>query len=348
MLQQVLDLFQITPDYNLDVMLADQGLNMLSARILTQLDPILEREMPDCVLVHGDTTTASISAMAAFHHHIPIAHVEAGLRTGNLLKPWPEEMNRRVVDVMSKYLFAPTVGAADNLLKENLGGKIIVTGNTVIDSLLITANKINQNPELQRDLDAHFKFLSTNKKILLVTGHRRESFGEGLKGICKALAALANRKDIAIVYPVHLNPNVRGPVQKLLSQLPNVYLIEPLGYLHFVRLMQLSHVILTDSGGIQEEAPALGKPVLVMRDVTERPEAITSGIARLVGTEPEHIIACVNQLFDDHEAYTSITKKINPYGDGNAAQRIVCALTGQPYTEFDTTILSNQQALINA
>lgn len=348
MLQQVLDLFGITPDHNLDVMHPNQTLNSLSARIFSQLDPVLTLEKPDRILVHGDTTTAAIATLAAFHHRIPVAHIEAGLRTGNMQQPWPEEMNRRVVDVMCDYLFAPTNSSADNLAQENLSGQIIVTGNTVIDALLLTVQRINQNAQLQQQLDTHFTFLSANKKILLVTGHRRENFGDGFKGICEALIKLSARDDITIVYPVHLNPNVRGPVERMLSTLPNVHLIEPLDYLHFVRLMQLSHVILTDSGGVQEEAPALGKPVLVMRDVTERPEAIEAGTASLVGTSPDNIAAAVSQLFDDMALYTGIATIHNPYGDGHAAQRIVAALTSQPYTEFNPVNLSTQQAQTSA
>ena len=336
MLEQVMDLFNLSPDYDLDVMVPDQTLNGLCSRLFAKLGPVLEKERPDRVLVHGDTSTAAIGAMAAFHQRIPVAHVEAGLRTGNLNQPWPEEMNRRVVDVISDYLFAPTVGSSDNLRNENLGGQIIVTGNTVIDALHMTVARIGADPEMRHNLDVTFPFLDSGRKILLVTGHRRENFGTGFANICRALAELAQRQDIDIVYPVHLNPRVRGPVQEVLANLKNVHLIEPLDYLHFVRLMQHAHVILTDSGGVQEEAPALGKPVLVMRDVTERPEAVASGTVRLVGTEAARIVAAVSELFNQPESHDSFSHKFNPYGDGHSAQRIVAALTGMPYTEFQS------------
>ncbi|WP_051516474.1 non-hydrolyzing UDP-N-acetylglucosamine 2-epimerase [Herbaspirillum sp. RV1423] len=343
MLQQVLDLFDIAPDHDLDVMLANQTLNGLCARLFDKIHPVLESERPDRILVHGDTTTATIAAMAAFHQRIPVAHVEAGLRTGNLSQPWPEEMNRRVVDVIGDYLFAPTRGAAENLRGENLSGHIIVTGNTVIDALHMTIRRINQSAELQQDLDTAFAFLGSGRKILLVTGHRRENFGTGFAEVCEALATLSQRDDIDIVYPVHLNPNVRGPVQQMLAALPNVHLIEPLDYLHFVRLMQHAHVVLTDSGGVQEEAPALGKPVLVMRDVTERPEAVASGTVRLVGTGRERIIAEVGQLFDSPQLHAEFSHKANPYGDGEAAARIAAALTGKSFIEFQSYSVSHRK-----
>lgn len=340
MLDQVMELFGIVASHDLDVMRPSQSLNGLSARLFEKLGPVLEAERPDRVLVHGDTTTATVAAMASFHQRIPVAHVEAGLRTGNLQQPWPEEMNRRVVDVIGDYLFAPTAGSAGNLRNENLAGRIIVTGNTVIDALQLTAGRIDADAALQQRLDRHFPFVAAaqqaGRKLLLVTGHRRENFGAGFDGICLALAELARRDDIEIVYPVHLNPQVLGPVHATLGGLPNVHLIAPLDYLHFVRLMQHAHVVLTDSGGVQEEAPALGKPVLVMRDVTERPEAVASGTVRLVGTDPRRIVATVAELFDDAASHASFARKINPYGDGRSAQRIVSALTGKPFTEFET------------
>ena len=284
MLEQVMNLFDIKAHHDLDVMVPNQSLNSLCSRIFAKLDPILESERPDRVLVHGDTSTAMVAATAAFHRRIPVGHVEAGLRTGDLSQPWPEEMNRRVIDVMSDFLFAPTISSRDNLLRENLGGRVVVTGNTVIDALQLTAQRLDKDASLRATLDAKFPFISPQRRILLVTGHRRENFGDGFAHICEALAELAKRSDIDIVYPVHLNPNVRGPVQQLLSDLPRVHLIEPLDYLEFVRLMQLSYVVLTDSGGVQEEAPSLGKPVLVMRDVTERPEAVAAGTVQLIGT----------------------------------------------------------------
>lgn len=353
MLQQVMQLFEIHADHDLDVMQPDQTLNGLCSRLFAAIGPVLLAERPDMVLVHGDTSTAAIAAMAAFHQRIPVAHVEAGLRTGDLAQPWPEEMNRRVIDVIGETLFAPTAGAAANLRAENLGGRIIVTGNTVIDALHLTVERIAGDRALRESLDRAFPFLPAacagtvsgaaagassavgpGRKILLVTGHRRENFGSGFADICTALRRLAQRPDIAIVFPVHLNPNVREPVTKLLAGLDNVHLIEPLDYLHFVRLMQHASVILTDSGGVQEEAPALGKPVLVMRDVTERPEAVAAGTVQLVGTAPDAIVSAVASLLERSDLYASFARCPNPYGDGLASQRIVAALTGAPYTEF--------------
>lgn len=334
MLQQVLDLFDIKVDHNLDVMLPNQTLNGLSARLIGLLDPVLEAVNPDRVLVHGDTTTAMMAALTAFHRRIPVAHVEAGLRTGDLTQPWPEEMNRRYVDVVSDLLLAPTSRAKTNLAAENLAGRIIITGNTVIDALRLTIESIAFDPQLRQRLDAHFPYLLPDKKVLLVTGHRRENFGPGFAEICDALAKLSHRSDIQIVYPVHLNPNVQGPVQATLSHLPNIHLIEPLDYLLFVRLMQRSHVILTDSGGVQEEAPSLGKPVLVMRNVTERPEAVVAGTVQLVGTDSARIVAAVTRLYDDDASWQRATQRVNPYGDGHAAERIVDVLCGRSITEF--------------
>ena len=338
MLAPVLQLFGLTPDFQLDVMRPGQGLNSLSARLFAQLGPVLETERPDRVLVHGDTTSAGIAAMAAFHQRIPVAHVEAGLRTGNMQQPWPEEMNRRVVDVIGDLLFAPTAGAAANLRRERLAGRIVVTGNTVIDALHLAVGRIGADAALRAQLDADLPFVTSSdnegRRILLVTGHRRENIGPGFDAICAALAQLAARPDISIVYPVHLNPQVRGPVLEKLGGLANVHLIAPLDYLPFVRLMQHAHVVLTDSGGVQEEAPALGKPVLVMRDVTERPEAVAAGTVQLVGTSAARIVAGVSALYDQPVRHAAFARNLNPYGDGHAAQRIVAALTGAPYTEF--------------
>lgn len=334
MLQQVLDVFELKTDFDLDVMVPNQSLNSLSSRVFAALDPVLQHVNPDRVLVHGDTTTAMVGAIAAFHRGISVAHVEAGLRTGNMKQPWPEEMNRRTVDVVSDLLFAPTESSKQNLARENLSGKIHVTGNTVIDALMASSARIFSTEQLRLSLDAQFPFLHTGRKILLVTGHRRENFGSGFQNICAALAALAERADIEIVYPVHLNPNVQKPVLETLSHLSNVHLIAPLDYLSFVRLMQHSHVILTDSGGVQEEAPSLGKPVLVMRDVTERPEAVLAGTVKLVGTEADSIVAAVNRLYDDDSLWKSFGQRRNPYGDGAASERIVAALLGQPVHEF--------------
>jgi UDP-N-acetylglucosamine 2-epimerase (non-hydrolysing) len=351
MLGQVMQLFDITARYNLDVMQPDQTLNGLSARLFDKLGPVLEAERPDRVLVHGDTTSANVAAMAAFHQRIPVAHVEAGLRTGNLQQPWPEEMNRRMIDVVSDYLFAPTASSAENLRGENLHGRIVITGNTVIDALHLAVARIGADAALRDQLDSHFPFLAAaaanGRKILLVTGHRRENFGAGFAGICTALARLAERTDIDIVYPVHLNPHVLAPAHALLSGRHNVHLIAPLDYLHFVRLMQHAHVILTDSGGVQEEGPAMGKPVLVMRDVTERPEAVASGTVRLVGADPRRIVAGVAELFDDADSHRAFARKINPYGDGQASRRIVAALTGQPFEPFspDLAPVAEQHAM---
>ncbi len=334
MLQQVMDVFQITPDFDLDIMAPSQTLNSIGSRIFSTLDPILERVSPDRVLVHGDTTTAAIAGLAAFHRRIPVAHVEAGLRTGDLSQPWPEEMNRRVLDVISDLLLVPTLGAKNHLKLENLQGRIVVTGNTVIDALEMIIQRFNDDPLLAAHVDSHLPSLDSNRRLLLVTGHRRENFGDGFLGICNALAMLAQRTDMEIVYPVHLNPNVQEPVNRILSGLKNVHLIAPVDYLSFVRLMQRAHVILTDSGGVQEEAPSLGKPVLVMRDVTERPEAVSAGTVQLVGTNPEQIVAAVTRLYDRPAEYLRISQVTNPYGDGLACDRIVDTLMGRETREF--------------
>jgi UDP-N-acetylglucosamine 2-epimerase (non-hydrolysing) len=334
MLRQVLDIFELETDFDLDVMAPNQTLNGLSSRIFAALDPLLAHVKPDRVLVHGDTTTAMVGAVAAFHRGISVAHVEAGLRTGNLKQPWPEEMNRRMVDIVSDLLFAPTAGSKDNLSKENLAGKIYITGNTVIDALMASDARISCDQELRNSLDAKLPSFQPGRKILLVTGHRRENFGAGFENICKALAELSLRSDIEIVYPVHLNPNVQNPVSASLSHLPNVHLIPPLDYLSFVRLMQRAHVILTDSGGVQEEAPSLKKPVLVMRDVTERPEAVAAGTVQLVGTDVHRIVSAVHRLYDNDVATLSFAHRRNPYGDGYASTRIVAALLGKTVAEF--------------
>ncbi|AEA69050.1 UDP-N-acetyl glucosamine 2-epimerase [Pseudomonas sp. St386] len=334
MLKQVLDLFDLKADFTLDVMTPHQTLNSLTAALYAAIDPVLEQTRPDRVLVHGDTTSAMVASMAAFHRRIPVGHVEAGLRTGDIYSPWPEEMNRRCIDLSADLLFAPTEQSRDNLLGERLQGRCLVTGNTVIDALQLTARRINDDARLRDELDQQFPYLQTGRKLLLVTGHRRENFGEGFLDICKALRHLAQRPDIQIVYPVHLNPNVLGPVTEQLGDLLNVHLIKPLDYLAFVRLMQHAHVILTDSGGVQEEAPSLGKPVLVMRDVTERPEAVAAGTVRLVGTSPASIIAGVDALFDDDALWRRASQAANPYGDGNASQRIVDTLMGRPVDDF--------------
>ncbi|WP_296256867.1 MULTISPECIES: non-hydrolyzing UDP-N-acetylglucosamine 2-epimerase [unclassified Pseudomonas] len=334
MLQQVLDMFELKADYTLDVMTPGQTLNTLTAALYAAIDPVLEHAQPDKVLVHGDTTTAMVAAMSAFHRRIPVAHIEAGLRTGDIRQPWPEEMNRRCIDLISDHLFAPTEQSRRNVQGERLQGVSFVTGNTVIDALKMTAARIEGNSQLRASLDRQFSFIDPSRKLLLVTGHRRENFGDGFIDICKALRTLASRDDIQIVYPVHLNPNVLGPVTEHLGDLPNVHLIQPLEYLSFVRLMQLAHVVLTDSGGVQEEAPSLGKPVLVMRDVTERPEAVAAGTVRLVGTNPDNIVRGVCALFDDEHLWRMASQSANPYGDGHACARIVDALMGRPVDEF--------------
>jgi UDP-N-acetylglucosamine 2-epimerase (non-hydrolysing) len=334
MLKQVLQLFGIVPDFDLSLMVPNQTLNTLSARALGAVDAVLEELQPDRMLVHGDTTTAMAASLSAFHRRIPVGHVEAGLRTYDLSRPWPEEMNRRVVDVVSDLLLAPTVGAKANLENEQLGGRIIVTGNTVIDALLATTALIDGDAELRSSLAADFPFLEANRRLLLVTGHRRESFGEGFSAICAALRRLSQRPDLDIVYPVHLNPNVREPVLSALSNRPRIHLIDPLEYLPFVYLMQRAHIVLTDSGGVQEEAPSLGKPVLVMRDVTERPEAVAAGTVRLVGANEDRIVASVTELLDDPSDYDRAARRLNPYGDGRATERIVAALAGHRVEEF--------------
>lgn len=334
MLAQVLDLFGIVPKHDLALMTGHQTLNGLTSRVIASLDTVLEAEKPDRVLVHGDTSTAAAAAIAAFHRRIAVGHVEAGLRTGDLAKPWPEEMNRRVIDVMSDLMFAPTAGSRANLARESLAGRVIVTGNTVIDALFATVARIDTDAALRVRLDEQFSFLDSARPVLLVTGHRRESFGAGFSAICAALAELAQTQRLQIVYPVHLNPNVSGPVRDALARAPNVHLIEPLDYLGFVRLMQRASIVLTDSGGVQEEAPALGKPVLVMRDVTERPEALAAGTVRLVGTRRESIVQAVCSLLDDLRAGSACLQRVNPYGDGLASRRIAAALAGRPFDEF--------------
>lgn len=335
MLDQVLALFDLRAQHDLDIMVPNQTLNGMYARLISRVDGVLEAEQPDCVLVHGDTSTASACALASFHRRVRIGHVEAGLRTGNLAMPFPEEMNRRVVDAVGDWLFAPTAESRANLLRENLAGQITITGNTVIDALAMTCEKLTPGSAPARELEARYPWLDASRRLLLVTGHRRESFGDGFKNICRALAQLARRDDLQIVYPVHLNPQVRNVVMKELAGLPNVHLIDPLAYLDFVWFMQRAYLILTDSGGVQEEAPYLGKPVLVMRDVTERPEAVQAGTVALVGTDTQRIVTEVTRLLDHADLHASFSRRINPYGDGRASQRIVDALCGRSVSEFD-------------
>ena len=326
MLDQVLDLFSIRPDHDLDIMRQGQGLHDLTSAVLLGLHPVLEAERPDIVLVHGDTTTTMAATLSAFYARIPVGHVEAGLRTGNKHAPFPEEVNRKVAGAVADLHFAPTENAKRNLLREGVPEEsILVTGNTVIDALLSVADRLRCDPALAKRMEADFTFLDPRKKLLLVTGHRRENFGEGFENICRALAEIAAlRADVEILYPVHLNPNVQEPVRRILGtgRDGNVHLVEPVEYLPFVYLMNRSRLIMTDSGGVQEEAPSLGKPVLVMREATERPEAVQAGTARLVGTDRGKIVAETLRLLDEPAAYRAMSATHNPYGDGKAAGRI--------------------------
>ncbi|EGR0790166.1 UDP-N-acetylglucosamine 2-epimerase (non-hydrolyzing) [Vibrio vulnificus] len=328
MLDQVLELFEITPDYDLNLMKAGQTLNEVTARILLELKPVLQEFKPDVVLVHGDTATTFAASLAAYYEQIAVGHVEAGLRTGNIYSPWPEEANRKLTGALTTYHFAPTETSKQNLLQENYSEEnIFVTGNTVIDALLMVKEKIEQDADLKATLASQFPYLDESKKLILVTGHRRESFGGGFERICEALAQTAKQHpEVQILYPMHLNPNVREPVNRILGSVENVLLIEPQQYLPFIYLMDRAHIILTDSGGIQEEAPSLGKPVLVMRDTTERPEAVAAGTVKLVGTDVEKIVSNLNTLLSDSEAYQAMSFAHNPYGDGKACQRILDSL----------------------
>ena len=328
MLDQVLSLFEITPDYDLDLMRAGQTLNEITARILLKLKPVLQDFNPDVVLVHGDTATTFAASLVAYYEQILVGHVEAGLRTGNIYSPWPEEANRKLTGALTKFHFAPTNVSKQNLLDENISEEnIVVTGNTVIDALLMIKEKIDEDSTLTSMLAEQMPFLDENKKLILVTGHRRESFGKGFENICEALARTAKKYPNAqILYPMHLNPNVRGPVNRILKNFENIYLIEPQEYLSFIYLMTKAHIILTDSGGIQEEAPSLGKPVLVMRDTTERPEAVEAGTVKLVGTDIDCITSSISELMDNTEAYQNMSFAHNPYGDGKACQRILDTL----------------------
>ena len=338
MLDQVLNLFSIVPDYDLNIMQPGQGLTEITCRILEGLKPILADFKPDVVLVHGDTTTTIATSLAAFYQRIPVGHVEAGLRTGDLYSPWPEEANRTLTGHLAMYHFAPTENSRQNLLRENIAdSRIFVTGNTVIDALLWINRKIEQDKTTQESLREQFNKLEIpseklenwkqqKRRLVLITGHRRENFGEGFMHICQAIKQLASQyPEVDFVYPVHLNPNVRQPVTEILGNshsTPNIYLIPPLEYLPFVFLMGIAYFLLTDSGGIQEEAPGLGKPVLVMRETTERPEALEAGTAKLTGTRSEEIIRLASSLLDNPEEYTRMSQAVNPYGDGKAARYI--------------------------
>ena len=331
MLDQVLEVFDIVPEYDLNIMAPNQDLYDITSRVLVGLRDVLDDFAPDIVLVHGDTTTSMAASLAAFYRQIPVGHVEAGLRTYNMLSPWPEEMNRQVTDRMCTYYFAPTEKSRQNLLRENVDAtKIHVTGNTVIDALLMAVDIIEKKPQIKTAIEDELRdkgYAMGNRPYILVTGHRRENFGEGFLNICKAIRQIAEEHpEMDIVYPVHLNPNVQKPVYELLSGTPNIYLVKPLDYLPFVYAMQHSTLLLTDSGGVQEEAPSLGKPVLVMRETTERPEAVEAGTVRLVGTDVAAIVGNVQELLHDPEVYRKMSESYNPYGDGHACERIVDAL----------------------
>ena len=335
MLDQVLRLFDIRPDYDLNIMKAGQTLYDVTSRVLCEFGNVLQKERPDLVLVHGDTTTSMASALAAFYEQIPVGHVEAGLRTGNIYSPWPEEMNRQITGRIAVLDFAPTRFGCDNLIRENVPqDRITVTGNTVIDALYYVVDRIKGDATLRESLERNIcaqgydvnRLKDSGRRLVLITGHRRENFGEGFRNICKALDTLSRRyNDVDFVYPMHLNPNVRKPIHDMFDgRMPdNMFFIEPLDYFDFVRLMELSHIVLTDSGGIQEEAPGLGKPVVVMRDTTERPEAVDAGTVKLVGTDYDKITTTISRLLDDTGYYNTMSQAVNPYGDGKACPRIV-------------------------
>lgn len=329
MLDQVLKLFDIKPDFDLDLMKPGQDLTDITNNVLLGMRTVFRQWHPDWVLVHGDTTTTLATSLAAYYEKIAVGHVEAGLRTGNIYSPWPEEMNRRIAGAISVVHFAPTETAKANLLREGKSpDNIIVTGNTVIDALLDVVQRVRKDSAVIAEMAQRFDFLENSKRLLLVTGHRRENFGDRFLNICAALAEVAQREDVQIVYPVHLNPNVQEPVRRLLSKKKNIHLIDPQEYLPFVYLMDQAYLVLTDSGGIQEEAPSLGKPVLVMRDATERPEAVSAGTVKLVGTDKEKMVNEIYRLLDDADEYQRMSRAHNPYGDGQAARRISTFLKG--------------------
>lgn len=339
MLDQVLQIFEVTPDYDLNIMKQGQDLYDVTSRVLLGLRDVLKQEQPDVVFVHGDTTTSTAAAIAAFYQQVPVAHVEAGLRTHNIYSPWPEEMNRQITSRIAAYNYAPTPLSRQNLLQENVSNDTItVTGNTVIDALYMVVDKIKNDQQLGKQLAQNICIagydvnrLNHDKKMVLITGHRRENFGDGFINMCTAIKDLTQKyPDVDFIYPMHLNPNVRKPIHEVfgedLSGLGNMFFIEPLEYLNFVYLMEKCNIVLTDSGGIQEEAPGLGKPVLVMRDTTERPEAVDAGTVKLVGTDYQKIVDNVSRLLDDAEYYNTMSKAVNPYGDGKACERIVNTL----------------------
>lgn len=347
MLDQVLELFDIEPDFDLDLMRDGQSLTSITSGVLHGLNNVFDSFEPDMVLVHGDTTTTLAASLGAFYRRISVGHVEAGLRTGNMSSPWPEEMNRRLTDAMTSWFFAPTEQARKNLLNEHVAADtIVMTGNTVIDALLWVVQKLEHSAPLQQQIAAQFPFLDPSRRLLLVTGHRRESFGEKFVSFCSALRYIANsHPEVQLVYPVHLNPQVQKPVQSILHGLPNVHLIKPQEYLSFVYLMKNAYLIISDSGGIQEEAPALGKPVLVTRDTTERPEAIAAGTAKLVGTDMENVVGEVELLLEDQNEYSRMAHAHNPYGDGKASERIVRTLESVKVTPEESQGLTFQPVM---
>ena len=323
MLDQVMEIFGLSADFDLNVMAPNQTLGDVTCKVLKGMDGVFEQWKPDMVLVQGDTTTVMAAALAAFYHKIEVGHVEAGLRTGNIYSPWPEEMNRLIAGCLATQHYAPTPRSRDNLLKENKDpGTVFVTGNTVIDALHDAVAIMDGDSALTSKLEAEFPFLDASKRLVLVTGHRRENFGEGFIHICNAIDSVAKRPDVQVVYPMHMNPNVRKPVTDILGHLGNVHLIEPLDYLSFLYMMRKSYLIMTDSGGVQEEAPSLGKPVIVMRDTTERPEAVEAGTVILAGTETEAMASAAERLLDDSDFYHRMAHAVNPYGDGKASARI--------------------------
>lgn len=338
MLDQALGIFNIKPDFDLNIMQKNQDLFDITSRVLLGMRDVLNITKPDIVLVHGDTTTSTAAALAAFYQQIPVGHVEAGLRTNNIYSPWPEEMNRQITGRIASIHFAPTELSRQNLLKENIDNqKIIVTGNSVIDALYIVVEKIKTNKNLEKDIEKSIKDNGydverlKSRKLVLITGHRRENFGDGFIRLCKAISDLTKQfLNVDFVYPMHLNPNVRKPIHEVFGENPNtignIFFIEPIDYLSFVYMMEKSHLVLTDSGGIQEEAPGLGKPVLVMRDTTERPEAVVAGTVKLVGTDCDKIVDEVSKLLTDNDYYNTMSNAVNPYGDGLACERIIAAL----------------------
>lgn len=333
MLDQVLQLFDLVPEFDLDIMQSQQDLFDITSRVLLGIRDVINQARPDLVLVHGDTSTTFSASLAAFYLNVKVGHVEAGLRTGDIRSPWPEEMNRKLTSSLTELHFSPTETAKQNLLNEGISPEnIFVSGNTVIDALIQIVSKLEDDIALCNALKQQFGYIDPTKKLILVTGHRRESFGDGFENICLALAELAKSSEVQIVYPVHLNPNVQEPVKRILADIDNIFLIEPQEYLPFVYLMSICTLILTDSGGIQEEAPSLGKPVLVMRDTTERPEAVTAGTVKLVGTDKNNVVTATSKLLTDTQAYSEMAVAHNPYGDGKASERIANIIEKRYFT----------------